>query len=273
MPELPEVETTKNGLNPKIKGKIVNVVNIHFPKLRWEIPTKIPSKITGKILKNIIRRGKYLIFNFETGDLIIHLGMSGKIEITSEKELKKHDHFELIFNDGVNEIFMRLNDPRRFGCVLWVDNYKEHKLIKSLGVEPLEKDFTSHYLYEKSRTKKLNVKAFIMDSKIVVGVGNIYACESLFEAKINPEISANKVSESDYKNLTKIIIKTLKKSIKQGGTTLQDFKGVSGELGYFAQVLQVYGRENAKCNKCESKIMRIIQNQRSTFYCENCQKL
>jgi formamidopyrimidine-DNA glycosylase len=272
MPELPEVETTKNGLISKIIERKVVEVNIYFPKLRWDIPTIIPHKITNQTVQNIIRRGKYLIFKFSTGDLIIHLGMSGKMEITHEKTLKKHDHFELIFNSNGDDICMRLNDPRRFGCVLWTDNYQEHTLIKNLGVEPLDNQFDKQYLHKKAQTKKLNIKAFIMDSKIVVGVGNIYACESLFEAGIHPQTPANKVSQKDYQNLTKIIIKTLKNAIKQGGTTLQDFKGVGGELGYFKQVLQVYGREGENCNNCGGKISRIIQNQRSTFYCEHCQK-
>lgn len=268
MPELPEVETTKNGLIPEIKGKKVDLVKINFPKLRYEIPLIIKQKITNEVLKDIIRRGKYLIFRFKAGDLIIHLGMSGKIEITTIKTLKKHDHFELIFDN----IFMRLNDPRRFGCVLWCDDFTTHNLIKNLGIEPLEGNFDGKYLFEKSRTKKLNIKAFIMDSKIVVGVGNIYACESLFTAKINPEKSANSITKKEYENLAKIIISILVEAIKNGGTTLQDFKGVGGELGYFAQKLQVYGRVNKNCNQCDGKITKITQNQRSTFYCKTCQK-
>lgn len=268
MPELPEVETTKNGLLPHINGKTIQQVNIYFPRLRFPIPTNLPKLLTGKKLNNILRRGKYLIFNFTNGDLVIHLGMSGKIEITAEKNLKKHDHFELIF-EGLS---MRLNDPRRFGCVLWTDDYLQHKLIKNMGIEPLTNDFDEDYLFTKSRKRNTNIKTFIMDGRVVVGVGNIYACESLFKAQINPTTPANKVSKKNYVKLTKIIKQTLQIAIKNGGTTLQDFANVNGELGYFAQKLQVYGREKENCNSCSAKILRIIQNQRSTFYCPSCQK-
>ena len=267
MPELPEVETTKNGLLPYILNKNIQQVNIYFPTLRFEIPQHLSTTILNQQIKNIIRRGKYLIFNFTNGDLIIHLGMSGKIEITKEVKRKKHDHFELVFAD----MFMRLNDTRRFGCVLWSDNYQEHKLIKNLGIEPLTTDFTDNYLFKKSRKKSQNIKAFIMDGKIIVGIGNIYACESLFQANINPQTAANKITLKKYIEFKNIIIKILKVAIKNGGTTLQDFKNVNGELGYFSQKLQVYGKENQACNICKNKIVRITQNQRSTFYCPACQ--
>jgi formamidopyrimidine-DNA glycosylase len=180
---------------------------------------------------------------------------------------EKHDHFELIFND----ITLRLNDPRRFGCVLWDDNYNNHRLIKNLGVEPLSTLFDENYLFIKSDNKKTNIKSFIMNSNILVGVGNIYACESLFLAKINPLLSVDKVSKKQFKLLTKAIKTILKNAIKKGGTTLKDFANVDGELGYFSQELQVYNRENKKCNNCNNKILRIVQNQRATFYCKNCQ--
>jgi formamidopyrimidine-DNA glycosylase len=267
MPELPEVETTKNGLLPHIKNKKVTAVNILFPTLRFQIPPHLKTSLVNKKLIDLKRRGKYLIFQFKNGDLIVHLGMSGKIKISKLIKYEKHDHFELIFND----ITLRLNDPRRFGCVLWADNYNNHRLIKNLGVEPLSTLFDENYLFIKSDNKKTNIKSFIMNSNILVGVGNIYACESLFLAKINPLLSVNKVSKKQFKLLTKAIKTILKNAIKKGGTTLKDFANVDGELGYFSQELQVYNLENKKCNNCNNKILRIVQNQRATFYCKNCQ--
>jgi len=166
---------------------------------------------------------------------------------------------------------MRFNDPRRFGSIFYLENLN-HKLLNNLGVEPLESSFHENFLFESSRNKTQNVKAFIMDSRIVVGVGNIYACESLYMAGINPKTKANKISKLRYINLTNNIRMVLKKAIKAGGTTLQDFAKVDGKPGYFSQELSVYGRENENCHNCNGKIKRIVQNQRSTFYCPKCQK-
>jgi len=199
---------------------------------------------------------------------MIHLGMSGKINVIDNQEpLQKHDHFLLHFDKKV----MRFNDPRRFGSIFYLDNLN-HKLLNNLGVEPLEDTFHDSYLFDNSRNKTQNVKAFIMDSKIVVGVGNIYACESLYEAGINPKTKANKISKKRYISLTNNIKHVLSKAIKAGGTTLQDFTKVDGKPGYFSQELLVYGRENEYCYNCNGKIKRIVQNQRSTFYCPKCQK-
>jgi len=187
--------------------------------------------------------------------------------VNINEPLKKHDHFLLFFEN----IVMRFNDPRRFGSIFYLDSLS-HKLIDQLGVEPLEDSFHSNYLFENSRNKTQNVKAFIMDNKIVVGVGNIYACESLYWAGINPNTKANKISKQKYTNLTENIKKVLTKAINAGGTTLQDFAKVDGKPGYFSQELSVYGRENGNCYNCDGKIKRIVQNQRSTFYCPKCQK-
>jgi len=268
MPELPEVETTKNGLQRLLTNKNITKVEILNPNLRWTVDKSIKSKINNQTIKSFSRRGKYIIFNFEKGHLMIHLGMSGSINVVNNNEpLKKHDHFLLHFNNVV----MRFNDPRRFGSIFYMENL-EHKLLNSLGVEPLEDSFHENYLFENSRSKTQNVKAFIMDSKIVVGVGNIYACESLFKTGINPKTKACKISKQKYVYLTKNIKKVLTKAIKAGGTTLQDFAKVDGKPGYFSQELSVYGRENKKCYYCSGKIKRIVQNQRSTFYCSKCQK-
>lgn len=268
MPELPEVETTKNGLLPLINNQRVTRAIRHRANLRWEIPKALKTILAGQVVNGIDRRGKYLLIRFDVGSLIIHLGMSGSIKVVDSSEvLRKHDHFELIFDNNKS---MRLNDPRRFGAVLFSED-DSHSLLDSLGVEPLEDEFDEAYLYSMSRNKQQNIKAFIMDSKIVVGVGNIYACESLFASGISPERKAGSVSKKRYSVLTKNIKSILKKSIKAGGTTLKDFSKVDGTPGYFTQTLSVYGREGEKCGTCGGKISRLIQNQRSTFYCKYCQ--
>jgi len=268
MPELPEVETTKNGLEKILTKKKITKVEILNSNLRWIVDEAIRSKINNQTVRSFSRRGKYILFNLDKGHLMIHLGMSGKINVVDINEpLKKHDHFLLYFNNQV----MRFNDPRRFGSIFYLKDLN-HKLLNNLGVEPLEDSFHKNYLFENSRNKTQNVKAFIMDSKIVVGVGNIYACESLYNAGINPKTKSNKISKQRYLNLTENIKKVLNKAIKAGGTTLQDFAKVDGKPGYFSQELSVYGRENENCYNCNGKIKRIVQNQRSTFYCPKCQK-
>ena len=268
MPELPEVETTKNGLVKLLTNKRITKVEIRNPNLRWKVDHSIQSSLNNQTIRSFSRRGKYILFKLDNGYLMIHLGMSGKINVVNINEpLKKHDHFLLFFEN----IVMRFNDPRRFGSIFYLDSLS-HKLIDQLGVEPLEDSFHSNYLFENSRNKTQNVKAFIMDNKIVVGVGNIYACESLYWAGINPNTKANKISKQKYTNLTENIKKVLTKAINAGGTTLQDFAKVDGKPGYFSQELSVYGRENGNCYNCDGKIKRIVQNQRSTFYCPKCLK-
>jgi len=268
MPELPEVETTKNGLVKLLTNKRITSVEIPNPNLRWRVEDSIKSVLNNRTIRSFSRRGKYILFNLDKGHLMIHLGMSGKINVVDINEpLKKHDHFILYFKSKV----MRFNDSRRFGSIFYLEDLN-HKLLNNLGVEPLENLFHKNYLFENSRNKTQNVKAFIMDSKIVVGVGNIYACESLFMSGINPKTKSNKISKQRYINLTNNIKKVLAKAIKSGGTTLQDFAKVDGKPGYFSQELSVYGRENENCYNCNGKIKRIVQNQRSTFYCPKCQK-
>jgi len=268
MPELPEVETTKNGLEKLLNNKRITKVVILNPNLRWIVDQSIKSKLNNQKIRSFSRRGKYILFNLDKGYLMIHLGMSGKINVVDTQEpLQKHDHFLLYFDKKV----MRFNDPRRFGSIFYLEDLN-HKLLNNLGVEPLEDSFHEKYLFDQSRNKIQNVKAFIMDSRIVVGVGNIYACESLHKAGINPKTKASKISKERYINLTKNIKKVLTKAIKAGGTTLQDFAKVDGKPGYFSQELSVYGRENENCYNCNGKIKRIVQNQRSTFYCPKCQK-
>jgi len=277
MPELPEVETTKRGLEPLIVNQVVECAILYRANLRWEMPKHLVTTLANQTISSINRRGKYLLIEFDVGTLIIHLGMSGSIKVvSSDTPLKKHDHFELSLT---NNTVMRLNDPRRFGAVLFSTD-GSHPLLDNLGVEPLEDLFNESYLYNKSRNKQQNIKAFIMDSKVVVGVGNIYACESLHQAGISPDRKAGSVSKKRYQHLTQCIKTILAQAIKAGGTTLQDFSQVDGSPGYFAQTLNVYGCEGKPCKKCNGslqyllegcKISRITQNQRSTFYCPICQ--
>ena len=268
MPELPEVETTKRGLENLLVNKKINKAVILNPNLRWEVDARIESKIQNQTIQSFSRRGKYILINLDEGHLMIHLGMSGKINVVDiNTPLIKHDHFLLYFNNQV----MRFNDPRRFGSIFYLKNL-DHKLLNSLGVEPLEDTLDKNYLFNQSRNKMQNVKTFIMDSKVVVGVGNIYACESLHKARINPKTDAGKISLKRYQLLTQEIKDVLTKAIEAGGTTLQDFSKVDGKPGYFSQELSVYGREGKNCFSCNGKIYKITQNQRSTFYCPKCQK-
>ena len=271
MPELPEVETTRRGIAKQIENQVIDKIIIRQAKLRWPIPANIKNKLKGQKVNSVERRGKYLLVKTDAGTLIMHLGMSGSlrvIDITTNAE--KHDHFDLVFKNGT---CLRLRDPRRFGAVLFTTGDPlEHKLIKDLGPEPLDKAFNADYLFEKSRKRSINIKAFIMDSKIVVGVGNIYASESLFKAGIHPKKSAGKVSREKYSVLVKSIKVVLKAAIKSGGTTLRDFTKSDGKPGYFKQELNVYGRKGEPCVNCGKPITHAVIAQRATYYCTQCQK-
>ncbi|NOQ13918.1 MAG: bifunctional DNA-formamidopyrimidine glycosylase/DNA-(apurinic or apyrimidinic site) lyase [Methyloprofundus sp.] len=270
MPELPEVETTLRGISPHIKNQIVSKVIIRQPKLRWPIPAELPQLIEQQTLKSLSRRAKYLLLHFNTGTLLIHLGMSGSLRILStDTPYAKHDHFELVFK---HQKIMRLTDPRRFGAVLWlgIEPYK-HTLLSNLGPEPLSNDLTGQYLYEKSRHKKVSIKQFIMNQAIVTGVGNIYCTEALFYAGISPVRAAGNISLKRYQTLVMQIKKTLSLAIEQGGTTLRDFVGSDGTPGYFKQQLSAYGRSGLPCTHCQQALTEIKQAQRTTVYCTHCQ--
>ena len=269
MPELPEVETTKRGLEPHILGRQVLFAQIYQKQLRWKIPSHLPKTIKGEFIKKISRRAKYILIKFSNGTLVMHLGMSGSISVVASGEaLKKHHHFELIFDNGTS---MRFHDPRRFGSILWQKNNEQLNLFNNLGPEPLSSQFNDNTLYQSSRGRKKNIKSFIMDSNIVVGVGNIYASESLFLAGISPKRAAGKISKKRYQVLTQCIKQILSEAINNGGTTLNDFSNIDGEPGYFSQVLSVYGRNDMSCNRCDGTIKRIVQNQRASYYCPRCQ--
>lgn len=271
MPELPEVETTKRGLIPHVEGKRVAGVRIGNPMLRWPIPENLHEEVSGATILGISRRAKYLLFDLGRGKLIVHLGMSGSLRyLESAAEPEKHDHFDLLFSDGS---LIRLRDPRRFGAVLWEKGeIGAHPLIRRLGVEPLGEGFSGRLLYDLSRGKSVAVKQYVMDSRIVVGVGNIYASESLFRAGISPMVSAGKVGASRYERLAEEIRNTLNDAILAGGSTLRDFVNSSGNPGYFQQRLNVYGRAGEPCPVCSTPVKQARQGQRSTFYCPKCQK-
>ena len=271
MPELPEVETTRLGISPHIEGQVVSNVVIRNRNLRWPIPSSIKKSLPKQTLLTVSRRGKYLLLRFPKGHLLIHLGMSGSLQVLDHHtEPRKHDHFDLIFD---NNKCLRFHDPRRFGSVLWTSEAPlGHKLLKDLGPEPLDKDFNAKYLWQLARKRKVNIKQFIMDSHNVVGVGNIYASESLFRAGIHPRRAAGKISLERYTLLVRAIKAVIKAAIKQGGTTLRDFTGGDGKPGYFKQRLNVYGRKGEPCRKCAKPISHCVMGQRATYYCTSCQK-
>ena len=269
MPELPEVETSCRGIAPYIENKRVNNLVIRNAKLRWPVSSCMPGWVKKQRLVQVKRRAKYLLLHFEKGHLVIHLGMSGSLRIlTSAQPAGKHDHIDLCFEQGY---VLRYNDPRRFGFWLWHSQPETKKLFSQLGPEPLSQDFNVNYLYKASRGRKTAIKNLIMDNKVVVGVGNIYAAESLFRAGINPKRKAGDISLQRYKLLVSEIKQVLDEAIAQGGTSLKDFTRSDGKPGYFKQQLRVYGREGEPCVVCLSPLKSIRQGQRATVYCVKCQ--
>lgn len=270
MPELPEVEVSRLGITPHLEGQIIDKILIRQTKLRWQVPSELHQLEGEKILK-IRRRAKYLIIETAKGNAIIHLGMSGHLRILEAYlEPAKHDHVDLILKNGV---CLRYHDPRRFGAWLWSEPQVSHAVMAHLGPEPLTDEFNPKCLKDACAKRKSSIKQVIMDNKVVVGVGNIYACESLFLAKIHPQTPANQVSARKLTQLVGIIKEVLAKAITQGGTTLKDFSQADGKPGYFAQELNVYGRAGQKCLKCQKGIESLVIGQRNTFYCPRCQKL
>lgn len=269
MPELPEVETTRRGIEPHISGKRIKRVHVRQPKLRWPVPAEI-HKAEGRKLQAVERRGKYLLFRFSNGTIISHLGMSGSMRIIQYNEPPMfHDHVDLECSDGTT---LRYCDPRRFGAWLWTEqNPLEHALLEKLGPEPLTEQFNTEYLVAKAKGRKSAVKTFIMDSHVVVGVGNIYANEALFMAGIHPKRAAGRVSAARYDALVQAIKAVLAESIEMGGTTLRDFVGGDGKPGYFQQTLRVYGRADQPCLNCKQPLKEVRLSQRSTVFCKVCQ--
>lgn len=275
MPELPEVETVRRGIEPHVLGRRIERVEVRERRLRWPIPEGLETWLRGRTVRAVRRRGKYLLLELDDGPapdrLIVHLGMSGRLYLVKTPEtLRKHDHLDLVLDDGA---VLRFNDPRRFGAVLpWDGAVAEHDLLAGMGPEPLSDDFAPGLLHQRSRGRRQSVKSFIMDGRIVVGVGNIYASESLFRAGIRPGTAAGRISAPRYARLQQTIREVLQQAIAQGGTTLKDFVGGDGQPGYFAQELDVYGREGAPCRRCATPIRRRVLGQRATYYCGVCQQ-
>lgn len=269
MPELPEVETTRRGIEPFLVGQTIQQVVVHNASLRWPVPEGV-KHLEGAVVESVERRGKYLLIHVPVGMAIVHLGMSGSLRICDISDTRRtHDHVELILASGH---CLRLHDPRRFGCFLWQDaGAPIHQLLLKLGPEPLSNEFNGDYLFTATRKRQSAIKNLIMNSSIVVGVGNIYASESLFMAGIRPGRAARRITRQEATFLATMIKTVLQRSIDQGGTTLRDFINSDGNPGYFAQSLLVYGRKDEPCRTCAAPIKHKTLGQRSTFYCSQCQ--
>jgi formamidopyrimidine-DNA glycosylase len=274
MPELPEVETTRRGLAPHVVDRSIAAVVVRNPALRWPVPATLAKQLPGGKISSIERRGKYLLLRVSgcahSGWLILHLGMSGSLRIVdADMPPGAHDHFDLVLD---NDRALRLRDPRRFGAVLWVSgDSPSHPLLDHLGVEPLSDAFNGDYLYRHTRGRSAAIKLVLMDAQLVVGVGNIYANEALFEAGVNPKLPARRLGPARCATLVAAVQNTLRRAIRAGGSTLRDFVGADGEPGYFQQQYFVYGRADAPCRCCGQPVRQIRQGQRSTYYCPRCQ--
>jgi formamidopyrimidine-DNA glycosylase len=282
MPELPEVETTRRGVEPRIAGRRIRALRVHEPRLRWRVPASLPAKVEGATVSGALRRAKYLLFPLEGGaseggaggvpaTLLVHLGMSGNLRVLpSATPRLLHDHFDLELDSGET---LRFNDPRRFGSLHLIEgDPAQHPLLRHLGPEPLEAGFDGATLWRASRKRRVAVKQFIMDAKVVVGVGNIYASEALFRAAIRPGRQAGGLTRADCDRLAAAIRTVLAKAIQVGGTTLRDYVGADGNPGYFRQRLFVYERVDEPCRKCGTPVRQRVQGQRSTYWCPGCQK-
>ena len=270
MPELPEVQTTVDGIRPYLEGNTIERLVVRERRLRWTVEPGLEERIAGMLVTAVYRRAKYIVIRLPVGGLLVHLGMSGSMRILEHGHApEKHDHFDLVVSNGR---MVRFRDPRRFGCLLFQSgDPSDHPRLRGLGVEPLGEDFHGELLYTLSRKRSTAVKQFIMDGKIVVGVGNIYAVEALFDSGIHPLRKCSRISLVRYEKLAASIISILRRAIRDGGTTLQDFLRVDGVPGYFEQSLAVYGREGEPCPRCSHPIKRSVISQRSTYYCNQCQ--
>ena len=269
MPELPEVETTKRGISPYLLDKTIAGITLRQTRLRLPVDENLHSLCVGQQILSLSRRGKYLILHLSQGALLIHLGMSGHLRLSdSQTPLKKHDHIDLVLTDGN---IIRYNDPRRFGVWLYCQQIEDHPLLAHLGPEPLLEQFNGDYLFLKSRQKRQAVKSFIMNNQTVVGVGNIYATESLFLAGIHPQQATGLLTQSQCDTLACTIKSVLQNAIDQGGTTLRDFFAANGKPGYFALSLNVYGRQGFNCIHCQTVIESVVIAGRHSAFCPNCQ--
>lgn len=273
MPELPEVEVTRRGIAPHIEGRILRGLEVRNPNLRWPVPANLAVLTLGRTVLETARRGKYLLLRFNNGTQLIHLGMSGSLRVVEPGFMPAlHDHVDWIFDDCV----VRLHDPRRFGAVLWHDDAAgpvlSHPRLAGLGIEPFDPAFSGALLHQQTRSRATAVKQVLLSGEIVVGVGNIYASESLFRAGIHPRTPASRISRKRYDRLADEIRATLTEAIAAGGSSLRDFVGSDGNSGYFQIDSRVYGREGEPCRGCGGPIRKIVQGQRATYYCPRCQR-
>jgi formamidopyrimidine-DNA glycosylase len=271
VPELPEVETTRRGLEPHLKNQRIDGIIIRDRRLRWPIPRDLEKRATGSIIHNVERRGKYLLIECDEGWLIVHLGMSGRLRVLPHAlEPTKHDHFDLVLSSGA---VVRFTDPRRFGALLWTsEDPARHQLLRSLAPEPLDRSFNAQWLHTRTRKRHLSIKLALMNNEIVTGVGNIYANEALFRAGIHPKTKAGRLSLQRCEKLVRAIKETLLDAINAGGSSLRDFYGADGSPGYFQQSYMVYSRQGEPCRACGAPIRSCRLGQRSTFYCTRCQR-
>ncbi len=270
MPELPEVETSRRGIAPWVVDQTIVEVIVRERRLRWPVPAGLEQKLAGQDVESLGRRAKYLLFGTRHGTALMHLGMSGSLRIVEPDEpAGRHDHVDILLG---NSKALRFRDPRRFGSLLWCERGKVHPLLEGLGPEPLGGDFDGDYLWRRARGRRVAIKQFIMNAHIVVGVGNIYASEALFDAGIHPGRQARRVSLARMRKLADGIRAVLERALAAGGTTLRDFHGGDGEPGYFRQQLSVYDRAGQPCRRCGAAVRSRVQGQRSTFYCSRCQR-
>ncbi|XOV86139.1 MAG: bifunctional DNA-formamidopyrimidine glycosylase/DNA-(apurinic or apyrimidinic site) lyase [Pseudomonadota bacterium] len=270
MPELPEVETTRRGIAPHLIGRKVQQVLVRQPSLRWPVSDNLGQRLTGQTIDAVDRRAKYLLVRTRAGDMMIHLGMSGSLRVlAADTPPAKHDHIDILLSDGR---LLRYRDPRRFGSVFWLEASAGHPLLAELGPEPLDESFSGDYLFRQSRDRKTPVKTFIMNSQVVVGVGNIYANEALFASGIRPTRMAGSISRARFGKLAEAIKVVLTSAIAAGGTTLRDFTHEDGSPGYFRNDLKVYGRGALPCVACRRVLTEVRLGQRTTVYCRHCQR-
>jgi len=269
MPELPEVETTRAGLAPHLLGQRITAVVLRRPDLRWPIPAELPTLLTGERITAVRRRAKYLLIDVAAGSALWHLGMSGSLRVLAgDTPVRAHDHVDVPLGSGQ---VLRFNDPRRFGCLLWQACGHVHPLLSALGPEPLSDAFDGDYLWQRSRGRNTAIKTLLMDQGVVVGVGNIYAAESLFRAGIDPRRAAGRVSLARYRRLADAVRTILRHAIRRGGTTLRDFISPDGAPGYFEQELLVYGRAGLPCRVCATRLRGMVMAARATVWCPHCQ--
>ena len=271
MPELPEVEAIRRGIAPPLLGRRISRIVVRQWQLRWPVSRQVLTCLPGRRIRNIARRAKYLLVETEGGTLLLHLGMSGNLRLVpADQPPGRHDHLDVIVDNGT---CLRLRDPRRFGAALWCrGDALGHRLLNELGPEPLGPDFDGDYLHRRARKRNVAVKNFIMNSRVVAGIGNIYACEALYIAKVHPARPAGRISRARYRCLAECIRRVLREAINEGGTTLRDFTAADGRPGYFGQHLRVYGRTGEACDRCHVPIRQRRIGQRSSFYCPACQR-